>query len=182
MNYVQQNAEMMSQFGISSELQKKTFSIFLVFARTCFTFAPFGNFYPIIKYDNSTSFWWIPNQMYNVFPTFRKLCNSLVPKNLETSLHIFWHLRKLVNNPTGKVMKEGLVGAESKGTYREQPELTSKMENGITGLDVRQEGIPQALTFWCSFHKTSNVSHIQESWDFTEKKKMVLEMCDTKSR
>lgn len=44
--------------------------------------------------------------------------------------------------------------------------LTGEVKEGITGLDVGQEGIPKALAFSSTFHQTSNVRHIEESRNF----------------
>lgn len=41
------------------------------------------------------------------------------------------------------------------------------MEDSITGTDVWQEGISQALPLMCPFHQTSNVHHIQVGGNLT---------------
>lgn len=42
--------------------------------------------------------------------------------------------------------------------------LTCQMEDAITGADMGQEGISQALARMSTFHQTSNVNDIQECW------------------
>ena len=45
--------------------------------------------------------------------------------------------------------------------------LTSEVKEGITGLDVGQEGVPKTLTLSSTLHQASNVCHVQESRNFT---------------
>lgn len=45
------------------------------------------------------------------------------------------------------------------------------MEDAITGVDVGQEGISQALASMSTFHQTSNVNNIKKSWDFAATKR-----------
>lgn len=40
------------------------------------------------------------------------------------------------------------------------------MEDAITGTDVGQEGVSQALARVGTFHQASYVHHIKECWDF----------------
>lgn len=44
--------------------------------------------------------------------------------------------------------------------------LTCHVEDAITGVDVRQEGISQALASMCTFHQARNVNNVKESRDF----------------
>ena len=48
--------------------------------------------------------------------------------------------------------------------------LTAQVKHGITGLDVRQESISQALSLRSTFDQTSNIRHVQKSRNFTAKK------------
>lgn len=43
--------------------------------------------------------------------------------------------------------------------------LTCHVEDAITGSDVRQEGVPQALARMGSLHQACDVHHIKECWD-----------------
>lgn len=47
------------------------------------------------------------------------------------------------------------------------------MEDAITGVDVGQEGISQALASMSTFHQTSNVNNIKKSWDFAATKEAI---------
>lgn len=40
------------------------------------------------------------------------------------------------------------------------------MEDAVTGADVGQEGVSQALAGMSTFHQAGNVNHIKEGWDF----------------
>lgn len=40
------------------------------------------------------------------------------------------------------------------------------MEDAVTGADMGQEGISQALARVGTFYQTSNVNNIKERWDF----------------
>ncbi len=42
------------------------------------------------------------------------------------------------------------------------------MEDAVTGADVRQEGISEALTSMSAFHQAGNVNHIKKCWDFAK--------------
>lgn len=44
--------------------------------------------------------------------------------------------------------------------------LTCHVEDAVTGADMGQEGIPQALAIMSTFHQASNVNNIKERWDF----------------
>lgn len=44
--------------------------------------------------------------------------------------------------------------------------LTCHVEDAVTGTDMGQEGISQALALMSTFHQASNVHNIQEGWDF----------------
>lgn len=44
------------------------------------------------------------------------------------------------------------------------------MEDGIAGLDVREEGIAQALAFVRSLHQARDVDHVQEGGHFAARK------------
>lgn len=47
------------------------------------------------------------------------------------------------------------------------------MEDAITGIDVGQEGISQALASMSTFHQTGNVNNIKKSWDFAVTKEAI---------
>lgn len=47
------------------------------------------------------------------------------------------------------------------------------MEDGITGTDVREESIAQALSSMSTLYQASNVHNIQKSWNFTTYKDSV---------
>lgn len=51
--------------------------------------------------------------------------------------------------------------------------LTCHVEDAITGVDVGQEGISQALATMSTFHQTSNVNNIKKSWDFAATKEAI---------
>lgn len=40
------------------------------------------------------------------------------------------------------------------------------MEDAITGADIGQEGISEALASVSAFHQASNVNYIKERWNF----------------
>lgn len=44
--------------------------------------------------------------------------------------------------------------------------LTCQVEDAVTGADVGQEGVSQALATVGTFHQASDVHHIKECWDF----------------
>lgn len=44
--------------------------------------------------------------------------------------------------------------------------LTCHVEDAVTGADVGQEGVSQALAGMSTFHQAGNVNHIKEGWDF----------------
>lgn len=43
--------------------------------------------------------------------------------------------------------------------------LTCHVENAVTGSNMGQEGVPQALAGMGSPHQARDVHHIEESWD-----------------
>jgi hypothetical protein len=49
--------------------------------------------------------------------------------------------------------------------------LTAKMEEGITGSDVGEEGIAEALTFGGALHQAGDVDNVEVGRDFAEKNK-----------
>lgn len=56
-----------------------------------------------------------------------------------------------------------------KSHERKQPStlwLTCHVEDAVTGADMGQEGVSQALASMSTFHQASNVNHIKEGWDF----------------
>lgn len=44
--------------------------------------------------------------------------------------------------------------------------LTTQMEDGITGTDVRQEGITETLALSSTFHQAGNINNVEEGWHF----------------
>lgn len=44
------------------------------------------------------------------------------------------------------------------------------MEDAVTGADMGEEGISQALTSMSPFNQASNVNDIKERWDFAGSK------------
>lgn len=51
--------------------------------------------------------------------------------------------------------------------------LTCHVEDAITGIDVGQEGISQALASMSTFHQTGNVNNTKKSWDFAVTKEAI---------
>jgi hypothetical protein len=52
--------------------------------------------------------------------------------------------------------------------------LTAKMEEGITGSDVGEEGIAEALTFGSALHQAGDVDNVEVGRDFAEKNQNIL--------
>lgn len=50
--------------------------------------------------------------------------------------------------------------------------LTCHVEDAVTGSDVGQEGVPQALAGMGSLHQARNVHHIEECWDLAAKQEV----------
>lgn len=44
--------------------------------------------------------------------------------------------------------------------------LTCQVEDAVTGVDVGQEGVSEALARVGTFHQASYVHHIEKCWDF----------------
>lgn len=44
--------------------------------------------------------------------------------------------------------------------------LTCHVEDAVTGADMGEEGISQALASMSTFHQASNVYNIKKCWDF----------------
>lgn len=44
--------------------------------------------------------------------------------------------------------------------------LTCHVEDAVTGADMGQEGISQALAIMSTFYQARNVNNIKERWDF----------------
>ena len=40
------------------------------------------------------------------------------------------------------------------------------MEDGVTGLDVTEEGVAKSLALGGSLHQTCDVGDVQKGWDF----------------
>lgn len=53
--------------------------------------------------------------------------------------------------------------------------LTCQVEDAVTGADVGQEGVSQALATVGTFHQASYVHHIQECRDFAANQEVEVE-------